>query len=200
MLLLPLQIGRFLCHSAVKEKPDSADRMSSLQGSHGRRILVGVSVDSKASSELLSWGMELLTRSNDTVIALHVIIAKEGTKICSDVKRFRQAKASVISMLGEFAEISQAKQVRLEAKVRSSSSVGEGIAEEATLLEANFLLLGCGSSRISSQSKSYLITKYCFKHIPENCSLIVMGKQTQSLLPQDPPSESAISESKKSPY
>lgn len=37
------------------------------------KILVGVSLDARASSQLLSWAVTVAARPNDTVIALHVL-------------------------------------------------------------------------------------------------------------------------------
>ncbi|KAG1364099.1 putative receptor-like serine/threonine-protein kinase [Cocos nucifera] len=102
-------------------------------------------------------------------------VGKGETKINSDMTRFRQAKAFVISLLAEFTEICRTKQVNLEAKVRSSSSIGRGLTDEAALIDANFLLVG--GSRNSSQRNSFEIMKYCFKYAPEGCSVIAVGKQ-----------------------
>ncbi|XP_010928966.1 probable receptor-like serine/threonine-protein kinase At5g57670 [Elaeis guineensis] len=139
------------------------------------KILVGISLDGRVSSELLSWAIGNAAHPNDTIIALHVLVGKGEKKINSDKTRFRQAKAFVISLLGEFTDICQTKQVNLEAKVRSSSSIGRGLTDEAALIEANFLLVG--GSRNSSQRNSFEIMKYCFKYAPEGCSVIAVGKQ-----------------------
>ncbi|XP_010913624.1 probable receptor-like serine/threonine-protein kinase At5g57670 isoform X2 [Elaeis guineensis] len=139
------------------------------------KILVGISLDARASSELLSWAVGNAAHPNDTIVALHVLVGKGEKKINSDMTRLRQAKAFVISMLGEFTEICETKQVKLEAKVRSSSSIGRGLTAEAALIDANFLLVG--GSRNSSQRNSYEITKYCLKYAPEGCSVIAVGKQ-----------------------
>ncbi|KAG0502546.1 hypothetical protein HPP92_002618 [Vanilla planifolia] len=112
--------------------------------------------------------MEFLARPGDTLVALHVIVGKEEQKNGLGVIRFRRAKASVISILADFAELSQRK---TEAKVTRNTSIGKGLAEEATALDASFLLVG--GSR-TSQS-----LKYCFKHIPESCSMVSMGKIAQ---------------------
>ncbi|PKA58672.1 putative receptor-like serine/threonine-protein kinase [Apostasia shenzhenica] len=197
-------MGRNLaCHTAQKE----ATRMSS----HASRILVAISLASGASLELLSRGIELLARPNDIIVALHVLGSTPATTILvvlndntyndnflspvevgkvenglgSNLNRFRKAKASVISILGELMEASIAKQVRLEAKVRSSSSIGKGIEEEAILLDADFLLLG-GTRRSLQNSSSYLIAKQCLKNIPESCSVVAMGRRAPHSPPQNP--------------
>ncbi|RZS10992.1 hypothetical protein BHM03_00042300, partial [Ensete ventricosum] len=89
------------------------------------KILVGVSLDARASFQLLSWAVTVAAHPNDTVVALHVLAEKEGKRVSSERSRLRQAKASVISALGE-----------------CSSSVGKGLTEEAAQVEANFLVLG----------------------------------------------------------
>ncbi|KAG1326943.1 putative receptor-like serine/threonine-protein kinase [Cocos nucifera] len=139
------------------------------------KILVGVSLDARASSELLSWAVGNAAHPNDTIVALHVLVGKGEKKMNSDKTGLRQAKAFVISKLGEFSEICETKQVKLEAKVRSSSSIGRGLTAEAALIDASFLLVG--GSRNSSQRSSYKITKYCLKYAPKGCSVIAVGKQ-----------------------
>lgn len=37
------------------------------------RILIGISLDSDNSKELLSWAIRILTRPDDTIVALHVL-------------------------------------------------------------------------------------------------------------------------------
>lgn len=139
------------------------------------KILVGFSLDARAGSELLSWAVGHAAHPKDTIVALHVLVGKGEKKINSDRTRLRQAKAFVISMLGEFAEICETKQVKLEAKVRSSSSIGRGLTDEAASIDANFLLVG--GSRNSTQRNSFEIMKYCLKYAPEGCSVIAVGKQ-----------------------
>ncbi|XP_073004211.1 probable receptor-like serine/threonine-protein kinase At5g57670 [Typha latifolia] len=139
------------------------------------RILVGVSLDARASMELLSWAVGVAAHTNDTVVALHVLVGKDRKKINSEKTRLRQAKAFVISMLGEFVEASERKQVKLEAKVRTSSSIGRGLIDEAAHTEASYLLVG--SSRNSTQRSSYEISNYCFMYAPKGCSVIAIGKQ-----------------------
>ncbi|KAG6513449.1 hypothetical protein ZIOFF_023779 [Zingiber officinale] len=82
------------------------------------KLLVGVSLAGRASSQL------------------SLAVRKEEKKLSYENSMFRQAKALVISTLGEFAEICQTKQVR------ASSRIGSGLTDEATLNEASFLVLG----------------------------------------------------------
>ncbi|THU47839.1 hypothetical protein C4D60_Mb09t19870 [Musa balbisiana] len=125
------------------------------------KILVGVSLDARASSQLLSWAVTVAARPNDTVIALHVLVRKAEKRLKSERSSLRQAQASVISAVGEFAGVCETKQVKLEAKVRTCSSVGEGLADEAALVEANLLilrrsgiLLNCSVSFLSASNDS----------------------------------------------
>ncbi|KAF8400385.1 hypothetical protein HHK36_013683 [Tetracentron sinense] len=141
------------------------------------KILIGLSLDAEVSKEILSWTIGVLARPNDTVIALHVLVEKGEKKqlesITIDKTRFRRAKAFVIFVLGDFAEICQEKQVNLEARVEYSSSIGRGLVEEAKSIGAHFLLVG--GSRNQSQRTSLSITKYCFKHAPDGCSVVSIG-------------------------
>ncbi|XP_064939626.1 probable receptor-like serine/threonine-protein kinase At5g57670 isoform X2 [Musa acuminata AAA Group] len=127
------------------------------------KILVGVSLDARASSQLLSWAVTVAARPNDTVIALHVLVRKAEKRLKSERSSLRQAQASVISAVGEFAGVCQTKRVTLEAKVRTCSSVGEGLADEAALVEANLLVL---------RRNSFEIVRYCLKNAPEGCSIV----------------------------
>ncbi|XP_068651881.1 probable receptor-like serine/threonine-protein kinase At5g57670 isoform X2 [Aristolochia californica] len=146
--------------------------------SSANKIIVGVPFNAETSIELLSWAIGVAAQPSDTVIALHVLLDKDMTKM-------RQAKAFVISMLGEFADFSQSKKVNLEAKVVSSTSVGKGLVQEAAVLEANFLVIG----DLKNQTQSSLeITKYCFNYAPEGCLVIAIRKRVQS--PQNSDSES----------
>ncbi|XP_058113821.1 probable receptor-like serine/threonine-protein kinase At5g57670 [Magnolia sinica] len=136
-------------------------------------ILVGVPIDVQASTELLSWAIEVAAQPDDTVVALHVLVGKDSTAI--DMNKMRRAKAFVISVLGEFAELCQSKKVNLEAKVRWYSSIRKGLIEEAASLEAAFLVIG--GSRNRSQRTSLEITKHCFKRSPEGCSVVAIRKR-----------------------
>ncbi|OAY82397.1 putative receptor-like serine/threonine-protein kinase, partial [Ananas comosus] len=146
------------------------------------RILVGVTLDAKECAELLSWSIGVAAHPNDTVVALHVLVEKEQ-KLNSDHKsRLRHARAFVISMLGEFVETCETKQVKLEAKIRTSSSIGRGLTDEAALTEANYLLVG--NSRKSSHKNSFGIMNHCFTYAPKGCSVIAIRKQ---VLPKNGP-------------
>ncbi|KAM1329201.1 hypothetical protein ACFX15_012824 [Malus domestica] len=143
------------------------------------RILVGISSDADDSKELLSWAIRVLAHQNDNIVAIHVLVGEERKKHESGTKnqsQLRRAKANVISVLGEFARSCQFKQVNLEARVVFSSSVGRGLIEEAKSISADYLLLG-GSRNQSKRTPS--ITKYCFKHSPASCTLVLLGKSKQ---------------------
>ncbi|KAF5208132.1 Receptor-like cytosolic serine/threonine-protein kinase RBK2 [Thalictrum thalictroides] len=147
------------------------------------KILVSISLDAELSNELLSWAVGLAARPNDTVVALHILAGKESSKNLRSSKhsknRLRQAKAYVISMLGEFADICQSKQVKLEARVNSYSSIGRGLIDEAESIGASFLIVGGLRNPNQSQRSSLGIMKYCYKHAPDDCSVIVVGKSRQ---------------------
>ncbi|KAL6331683.1 hypothetical protein AAG906_014333 [Vitis piasezkii] len=146
------------------------------------KILIGISLDSDDSKELLSWAIRILAHPNDTVVALHVIVGEDMKKpelMTKDQTRFRRAKAFVISLVGEFAETCQSKQINLEVKVGFSSSIGKGLVEEAKSISAEFLLIG--GSRNRSNRISRKKTRYCFENAQEGCAVISIGKcgQTQ---------------------
>ncbi|KAK1317994.1 putative receptor-like serine/threonine-protein kinase [Acorus calamus] len=156
------------------------------------KILVGVSSNVEASERLLSWAVRVAARPDDTVIALHVIVCKDDKKFSSSVvekTRLRHAKAYVISMLGEFSEVCQNRKVNLEAKIGWSSSVEKCLVDEAASLEASFLLISTSQSPL--QRTSLEITKYCLRHAPDGCSVIVIGKQGSNH--RYPNSESSVS-------
>ncbi|KAG8485747.1 hypothetical protein CXB51_019122 [Gossypium anomalum] len=144
------------------------------------KILVGISLDPDDSKEVLSWAIRVLTHPNDEVVALHVLVGKETKKrrlTTKDQEKFRQAKADVISVLGEFAKTCQSKQVNLEARVGFSSSVRKGLIEEAKSISADFLLIRGSKNR--SKKTSNKIKRYCLKHAPEGCSVVAIRKSRQ---------------------
>ncbi|KAA8522783.1 hypothetical protein F0562_009206 [Nyssa sinensis] len=151
------------------------------------KILIGIPLDPDDSKELLSWAIRILARPNDTLVASHILVGtkkhrdqrKEGTKKLESITKYqtqiRRAKTFAISVMGEFAKTCQSKQINLEARVGLSSSVGKGLIEEANGISADFLLIG--RSRNQSNSKiSRKITRYCFEHAPEGCSVVLVGK------------------------
>ncbi|XP_022929715.1 probable receptor-like serine/threonine-protein kinase At5g57670 [Cucurbita moschata] len=143
-------------------------------------ILVGIpSDDVDQGKELLSWAITVLAHQHDCIVATHVLVIDDTKKRGSTSmtmkiqSQLRRAKAYVISILGEFASISQSKQVNLEARVGFNSSVGRGLIEEMNSISADFLVLRGARNRSNS------ITRYCFENAPERCTLVFLGKQEQ---------------------
>ncbi|KAE9609832.1 hypothetical protein Lal_00006349 [Lupinus albus] len=143
------------------------------------KILIGLPLDPVDSKEILSWAIRVLAKPNDTIVAVHVLVAKDKEKQVSvrrRISQIRKAKAYVISVLGEFAQTCWSKQVDLEAKVALSSKVGRGLVQEAKSISAEFLLL-CGSRNHRNKNGNYKgVTKYCFEHAHEGCSVVSVGK------------------------
>lgn len=148
------------------------------------RILIGLSLDPNDSKELLSWAIRVLANPNDTIVAVHVLVAENMKKRVSVRRRqsqLRQAKAYVISVLGEFAQTCWSKQVNLEAKVALSSTVGGGLVEEAKSISADFLLLrGTRNKTNKIGTSKGIITKYCFEHVHEGCTMVSVGRNTKT--------------------
>ncbi|KAJ8439555.1 hypothetical protein Cgig2_024142 [Carnegiea gigantea] len=148
-------------------------------------ILVGTCLDEDDAKELISWAIKILSNTNDTIVALHVLVGKEPKKLVPksrDYKRFRRAKSFLLSTMAEFAKACQPKQVHLEARVRYGSSIGGGLIDEAKKTTAEFLVLGRSKSN-SNVARSGEVTKYCSKHAPKGCSVISIGQlQKQELL------------------
>ncbi|XP_059461404.1 probable receptor-like serine/threonine-protein kinase At5g57670 [Corylus avellana] len=140
------------------------------------KILIGLSFNPEDSKEALSWAITAIARPNDTIVALHILVGKDKKKNLAKKKqsKFRQAKAYVISVLGEFAQTCQSKQVNLEARVGFGSSVGKGLIEEVKSTSADFLLLRGSRNRKNRTSRD--ITRYCFEHVPESCTFVSIGK------------------------
>ncbi|KAK6942399.1 UspA [Dillenia turbinata] len=145
------------------------------------KVLIGISLNIEDSKELLSWAIRVLAHPDDTIIALHVLVCevKKKQHMRIDQKEFRRAKAYVISVLGEFAESCQKKQVNLEARVAFNRSIGRALIEDARSISADYLLLG--GSRNKSNRTSIDITRYCFENAPEKCSVVSTGKSTKAL-------------------
>ncbi|KAI7982828.1 hypothetical protein LOK49_LG15G00024 [Camellia lanceoleosa] len=62
-------------------------------------------------------------------------------------------------------------EVNLEARVGFNTSVARGLIEEAKCVNADFLVVGHSRNRISRE-----ITRYCFEHAPEGCSMVSLRK------------------------
>ncbi|XP_011012683.1 PREDICTED: probable receptor-like serine/threonine-protein kinase At5g57670 isoform X1 [Populus euphratica] len=141
------------------------------------KILIGISLDPDHSIELLSWATRVLAQSNDTIVAIHVLVGKESKKrelIKKKQWQIRQAKAHVISVLGEFARTCQSKQINLEARVGFSSDIARVLIEEAKSISADYLLLR--GSRNRSNRTWHEVIRYCFEHAPETCTVLSLGK------------------------
>ncbi|KAG4959064.1 hypothetical protein JHK87_035697 [Glycine soja] len=147
------------------------------------QILVGLSLDPDDSKELLSWAIRVLANPNDTIVAVHVLVAADKKKRVSVRRRqsqLRQAKAYVISVLGEFAQSSWSKQVNLEARVALNSTVGEGLVEEVKSINADYLLIRGSRNRTNKIGTSKGITKYCFEHAHDGCTMVSVGRRTKA--------------------
>ncbi|KAF3452838.1 hypothetical protein FNV43_RR03271 [Rhamnella rubrinervis] len=153
------------------------------------KILIGISLDPDESKELLSWAITVLAHPNDNIIATHVLALKERKLTRETQSQLRRAKAYVISVLGEFARTCQSKQVNLEARVGFSSSVRRGLVKEAKSVSADYLLLFRGSRNRSNGRPS--ITRYCFRHVPDSCTMVLFGNCKQPQKKSD--SDSATS-------
>ncbi|KEH32562.1 receptor-like kinase [Medicago truncatula] len=146
-------------------------------------ILIGLSLDPNDSKELLSWAIRVLANPNDTIVAVHVLAEnmKKRVSVRRRQSQLRQAKAYVISVLGEFAQTCWSKQVNLEAKVALSSTVGGGLVEEAKSISADFLLLLGGTrNKTIKIGTSKGITNYCFEHVHEGCTIVSVGRNTKT--------------------
>ncbi|KAL7200120.1 hypothetical protein ACSBR2_022262 [Camellia fascicularis] len=138
------------------------------------KILVGISLNPDDSKELVAWAIRIVAHPNDTLVALHVLVEHHRKKRESVAKFQTHAghtKAYVISVMAEFATICHSKQVNLEARVGFNTSVARGLIEEAKCINADFLVVGHSRNRISHE-----ITRYCFEHAPEGCSVVSVGK------------------------
>ncbi|KAK1429901.1 hypothetical protein QVD17_12229 [Tagetes erecta] len=146
------------------------------------KVLIGISLDQEQSMELLSCAICNIARPSDTVVAMHILVTDTGNmhdnkrrsskSINKYQTRIRKAKAFVISVMGEFANVCRLKQVKLEARVGFSSSVGEGLIEEAKNMSSNYLLIATKTDRIRVPQTQ----KYCLDHMPNSCSLVLVQK------------------------
>ncbi|CAI0402906.1 unnamed protein product [Linum tenue] len=145
------------------------------------KILIGIPLDPEESNELLSWAIRVLAGPCDTIVAIHVVVDEEQPKKKKTSKRVqsrvRQAKAHVISVLGEYAWCCQSKQINLEAKVGFNSSIEAGLVHESNSISADYLVLPGLRSR--SNRTWHEVIKYCFEHAAEGCSVISIGKSQQ---------------------
>lgn len=152
-------------------------------------VVVGISLQEEESKELLSWAMSVAACPGDTLIALHVIVEKHGRE--SQFMKFRidNARAILIKLLGSFMDLWQAKQIKVEAKVLVHSSLEKAIVNEAATSGASFLVLGASTYQLTSSSIG-ATKKYCLKHAPAGCAVIVVKDRRdvhlQELFPRIP--------------
>ncbi|XP_042493982.1 probable receptor-like serine/threonine-protein kinase At5g57670 isoform X2 [Macadamia integrifolia] len=173
--------------SQIRCLSDSARTMAT--PAPANKILIALPLDAQVSKALLLWAIGLVARPMDSVVAVHILVGKMSKRRHT---RLRRAKAFVISMLGDFAEICQLKQVHLEARVGCGSSIGKGLIEEAKSIGADFLLVG--GSRNQLQRGSLEVMKYCFKHAPDGCSVVSIGRRGKTHQDSDSDSRSITSE------
>ncbi|WCJ42412.1 Protein kinase superfamily protein [Euphorbia peplus] len=138
---------------------------------HSAKILVGISVDPYESKELISWAISVLAHPNDHIVAIHFLTDQHANKHQKQ-SRIRQAKAHVISVLGDFATVCQQKQINLEARVGFSSGFAKGLVEEAKSISADYLILQ-GIRKTSNRWNEAI--RYCLKHAPESCTVVSLG-------------------------
>ncbi|XP_060171598.1 probable receptor-like serine/threonine-protein kinase At5g57670 isoform X1 [Lycium barbarum] len=166
--------------------------MASVSSIKPSKILVGISLDVEESKELLSWAIRVLANPNDTIIALHIVVATEKSKSFGDHQRkeeskkwqsisknqtqIRQAKAFVISIMGQFTETCQSKQVGLEARLGFSSNAGKGLIKEAKSIPADYLLIGGKKNKTCRYP--FTIAKYCCERVPDSCSIVVVARKS----------------------
>ncbi|KAF2318341.1 hypothetical protein GH714_005521 [Hevea brasiliensis] len=74
-------------------------------------------------------------------------------------------------------------QINLEARVGFSSSISKGLIQEAKSISADYLLIRGLRSR--SNRTWHEVIRYCFKHAPEGCTVISIGKCVQRLQNSD---------------
>ncbi|KAI7986762.1 Glycerol kinase [Camellia lanceoleosa] len=67
--------------------------------------------------------------------------------------------------------------MNLETRVEFNTSVARGLIEEAKCVNADFLVVGYSRNRISCE-----ITRYCFEHAPEGCSVVSVVKSQGTVL------------------
>ncbi|KAL3819526.1 hypothetical protein ACJIZ3_005431 [Penstemon smallii] len=152
------------------------------------KILVGINLDADESKELLCWAIRVLAQPGDTVVAMHVIVAKPN-KIVKDgrkeeknknqsakkhQKQIRQAKSFVISIMGELFKTCQSNQVNLEARVGLNSSAGKGLIEEAKTMAADYLVINKRMNRKNRMPST--ISMYCCENVPDCCSLVLLRR------------------------
>ncbi|XP_065850345.1 probable receptor-like serine/threonine-protein kinase At5g57670 isoform X2 [Euphorbia lathyris] len=140
------------------------------------KILVGISLDPLQSKELISWAITVLAHPNDHIVAIHFLNTAKHSHI-------RLAKAHVISVLADFATISQIKHINLEARVGFSSTFAKGLVQEANSISADYLILRWNEA-----------IRYCLKHAPESCTVISIGKYEKPPQDLDSPTLKVIAE------
>ncbi|MCL7037583.1 hypothetical protein MKW94_000530 [Papaver nudicaule] len=153
---------------------------------HPTKILIGISLNPEVSKKLVSVAIQLAARPNDTIVAFHALVTtnknsskkvEESTSKISERTKLRLTKAFIISILGEFTEMCHPKQVHLEAKVGTSTSLVKGLIDEATSMGATFLIIGDSKNQNPLSFSALEISKSCLEHAPEGCSVLSIRAQ-----------------------
>ncbi|CAI0395770.1 unnamed protein product [Linum tenue] len=144
---------------------------SSGAGAGGRKVLVGVKLDSP-SRELLTWALVKVAEPGDVVIALHVlgsneIVDREGkSPLLSLVKAFD----SILAVYEGFCNL---KQVDLKLKICRGSSIRKILVREANSYTATKLILGAAPNYTVRSPTS--VAKYCAKKLAAtDCSVLAV--------------------------
>ncbi|KAM3293673.1 hypothetical protein ACQJBY_036923 [Aegilops geniculata] len=152
-------------HRPPSEAPPEAP------GASGRTVAVGIRWDA-ASRELLTWALVKVANAGDRVVALHVAAAGAGGAGLEERRKAADSLATVLAVYDGFCNL---KQINLELKVCSGSSIRKTLVKEAASCGAAHLILGVAKNSRSFGSSSTSVAKYCAKRVPTSCSVLAVN-------------------------
>lgn len=148
-------------------------------GNRGRGrdvVVVGVKL-SPSSREILTWTLAKFTNPGDQVVALHV--ALQQSPAAQPVRNKPNATNKEVdgifdSVIGVYDGFCSIKQIDLQLKVTSGSSLRKALIEEAKRCNAIRLILGTTGTQLLINDSSFSLAKYCSKQLPSTCSVLVI--------------------------
>ncbi|XP_024399516.1 protein kinase STUNTED isoform X2 [Physcomitrium patens] len=153
----------------------SALRTQSSEGASGRRLLVGMKLNTSCR-EMLTWTIAKLAQPGDHILALHVssfpLLEEPTTKEKeSHVQQLAQTLRGVFSV---YEALCNLKQIKLQLEIVSGYKVKHILVEVARSYDACKLILGTNNSFPVGRTKA--VGRYCLKRLPRTCIVVILDQ------------------------
>ncbi|KAJ7300301.1 hypothetical protein O6H91_23G000400 [Diphasiastrum complanatum] len=139
-------------------------------------VVVGLKL-SPQSRELLTWIVAKLTQPGDHVIGVHVLRSEADAEFSDselDPSIRQQLDNTFEAMLGVYQGLCTLKQIQLDIKVVTGTTVRDGLVEVSKMENATKLILGSSGHHAVRWRNS--LAKYCMKNLPRYCAVLVVER------------------------